>query len=341
MKLAVRMLRDPPFEKAKRKVCVRGCVLPPDLIFCLPARGKKRKIVCMKRMLVFGGNGRTGQALCRAARAAGWELLAPSHAECDLLQAEQVSEMVLHSGAHLVVNCAAVSGLEACLDDPLSAHLVNAVAPATMALACRHTGARFIHLSTDYVLDGRRAGIKNESAKCRPLSVYGESKREGEQQVLEAWDASVILRVSWICGNPDRPAFVESSLWKALRGEPLAAVADKDSFPTHVDDIVRVVLSLYELPEVKGVLHVCSGGEPVSWHDCVRITLQAAHAAGALPAVPEVQAQTLAGVRFFREERPRHTAMDNSRLLALGIPMPTVEECLQRAALGALRFTGR
>lgn len=92
----------------------------------------------------------------------GWELLAPSHAECDLENADTMADYVLAHPADAVVNCAAVSGLESCADDPLRAHLTNAVAPAAMALACRHTGARFIHLSTDYVLDGRKPGFKGK-----------------------------------------------------------------------------------------------------------------------------------------------------------------------------------
>ena len=147
-------------------------------------------------MLIFGGSGRTGQVMKRAAAAAGWEVCAPAHAECDLLRAEEVSRCVLESGAAAVVNCAAISGLEACLDDALSAHLVNAVAPAAMALACRHTGARFVHLSTDYVLEGHRPGLKDESTHCKPANVYGSSKREGELQVAEALRESLVLRVS-------------------------------------------------------------------------------------------------------------------------------------------------
>ena len=137
-------------------------------------------------MLLFGGSGRTGQMVHRAALAAGWEVEAPSHAECDLLKTNILSERVITAHANAVVNCAALSGLEACHDDPLTAHLINAVAPATMALACRHTGARFIHLSTDYVLEGHKPGLKNESTRCKPVNVYGESKREGELQVAEA-----------------------------------------------------------------------------------------------------------------------------------------------------------
>lgn len=291
------------------------------------------------KILVFGGTGRTGQVMCRVAVESGAEVLAPAHAVCPLEDAEAVSEMVLGSGAELVVNCAAISGLEACGDDPLCAHLINAVAPAAMALACRHTGARFVHLSTDYVLDGRRDGLKDESAKCRPACVYAESKREGELQVQEAWAESIIARVSWICGNPAKPGFAESVVAKALAGYPLAAIADKTSLPTDAVDIARVVLALASAG-AKGVFHVCSRGKPMSWWDCARVALDEAVLGGMLPSVPEVGPQKLDEVSFFREPRPRHTAMVSTRLAAFGIFMPTAEETIHRAVrrwYGALK----
>lgn len=284
-----------------------------------------------KRILIFGASGRTGQVVRRAAEQAGYGVLAPAHAECPLEQAEVVSDAVLGSGAQLVVNCAAISGLEACADDPLQAHLVNAVAPAAMALACRHTGARFVHLSTDYVLDGRRPGSRDESAKCRPVNWYGESKREGELQVLEALPAAVVARVSWVCGNPQKPSFVESTLARALAGQPLAAVADKESLPTDAADIARAVLAL-GAGEYAGVVHVCSSGQPLSWWHCAQLALQAAVEQGALDAAPPVEQQKLDEVPFFREPRPRYTGMNNARLTAqLGIPMPTVQQTIGAA----------
>lgn len=282
-------------------------------------------------VLVFGGSGRTGQVLCREVLRRGLNLLAPTHAELDLEHPDRVSDFVLQSEAQVVINCAAVSGLEACADDPLRAHLINAAAPAAMALACRHTGARFVHLSTDYVLDGRRAGKKDESAHCRPACWYAESKREGELEVAEAYAESIIARVSWVCGNPDKPSFVESMLKKALAGEPLAAVADKFSLPTDAADIARAALAL-AATDYRGIIHLTSCGEPLSWHDCALPALQTAVKAGYLPALPAVAEQQLEKVPFFREKRPRHTAMDNARLFSLGIVMPSAAETLARVA---------
>lgn len=292
------------------------------------------------KILVFGGTGRTGQVMCRVAAEHGAQVLAPSHAACPLENAEAVSELVLGSGAQVVVNCAAVSGLEACADDPLRAHLINAVAPAAMALACRHTGARFVQLSTDYVLDGRRAGLKDESTKCRPGCTYAESKREGELQVQEACKESIIARVSWICGNPDKPGFPESIVTKALAGQPLSAIADKTSLPTDAEDIARAVMTLAADSSAGGIYHLCAQGEPMSWWDCATIAVDEAVRLGALSALPEIARQKLDEAAFFREPRPRHTAMSCKRLAQHGLTMPTAEESIRRAVRRLLRARG-
>lgn len=271
-----------------------------------------------------------GQELCQTAHTLGYELIIPTHGKCDLQHAERVSDYVLEHPAELVVNCAALARPETCLDDPLSAHRINAMAPAAMALACRHTGARFIHLSTDYVLDGRRPGKKTEQDKCKPINVYGESKREGELQVQEAYDDALILRISWVCGNPAKPSFIESTLARALAGEAISAIADKYSLPTHAQDVARVVLELASRTE-SGILHLTSSGEPMSWHNCAVKVLEYAVQLGALTHAPSVIPQKLSEATFYRDPRPVHTAMDNAALLSLGIAIPTAQQTIRAA----------
>ena len=137
--------------------------------------GEASKLCVMYRTLVFGADGRVGGRLAAYLEEYGLEVVKCGRGFCDLKDLSALKRVLLSSGATHVVNCAAVSGLEACLDDPETAHRVNAMAPEMMARICRLEGMRFIHLSTDYVLDGRRKGLKTEEGKCRPVNVYGES----------------------------------------------------------------------------------------------------------------------------------------------------------------------
>ncbi len=112
----------------------------------------------MSKTLVFGAGGRVGSILTEYLEKFGKDVLACRHADCDLCNLAAVKDVILSSGATHVINCAAVSGIEACLDDPVTAHYVNAMAPELMARLCRQEGMRFNHLLTAYELDGPRPG---------------------------------------------------------------------------------------------------------------------------------------------------------------------------------------
>ena len=294
---------------------------------------RKEARIDMKKVLIFGAAGRVGSRAVQGFLEGGWEVSSCVRGEVDLTDGDAVERRVAEDSAEAVVNCAAISSLEACVDDPLAAHLVNAVAPAMMARACAREGKRFIHLSTDYVLDGRRPGLKGEDAGCKPVCVYGESKREGELQVLEEYPDAVVARVSWVCGHPGKPGFAEAVARKALSGEPLAAVADKFSLPTDVDDVVRILLAMCERQVDGGVWHVCSSGEPMSWYGYASVVLEALAEMGFPEGKSVIVEQKLDEMLSFRDTRPRHTAMGNERLLQLGIRMPDAREAIRHAVL--------
>ncbi len=262
----------------------------------------------------------------------GLDVIACKRSDCDLCNLSAVKDLILNSNATHVINCAAVSGIEACLDDPVTAHYVNAMAPELMARLCRQEGMRFIHLSTDYVLDGRRAGMLTESAKCRPINTYGESKLEAELRIRDEMPQALIARVSWVFGNPARPSFPEMILRRALNGEPLAAIADKWSMPTYVEDLCEWLRYLLYESDVCDILHLCQSGEPVSWYQYALTTLQCAVKHGLLTDVPAVAEQKLDEQRGFRDARPVHTAMSSQVLASiLNRPIPTYADALDRA----------
>lgn len=286
----------------------------------------------MCRTLIFGAGGRVGCRLAEHLRKCGMEVAGCGRDACDLTDLSALKRVLLSSGATHVINCAAVSGLEACLDDPVTAHRVNAMAPELMARLCRLEGMRFIHLSTDYVLDGRRPGLKTEEDKCRPVNVYGASKLEAELRVREEMPEALVARVSWVFGYPDRPSFPEMMLRRALNGESLAAVADKYSLPTWVEDLCGWLRFLAYESDAAGILHLCQSGEPVSWHGYALAVLKSAVKHGLLPSLPPVAEQKLDEQAGFRDARPRHTAMANGRLAALmNRPVRTYDEAIELA----------
>lgn len=149
------------------------CLFPSAEVYALTESERVVTVIGMK-FLIFGVTGRVGSVAARRLKERGHEVIACSRHEADLCNGENTEKLIEATSPECVLNCAAVSGIETALDDPLTAHRVNAVAPGMMARAAHRMGIRYIHLSTDYVLDGKRKGLKNETAKCRPCCVYAE-----------------------------------------------------------------------------------------------------------------------------------------------------------------------
>jgi dTDP-4-dehydrorhamnose reductase len=191
---------------------------------------------------------------------------------------------------------------------------VNAEAPAEIADWAARRAVRLIHFSTDYVFSGREPGLKTEDDPPEPLSVYGRSKLAGEQAVLSR-RGNLVVRVSWVFG-PEKPSFVDQIHDAALAGKPLAAIADKFSLPTCTADLAPWIGRLLET-DAAGIVHACNPGEPVSWQGMAEAVVREMAARGIIAACPAIAARTLAEMKDFRADRPRHTAMDTRRLALL------------------------
>ena len=277
------------------------------------------------RLAVTGTTGRVGAALARHL-AQHHEVIALPRSACDLADSGSLSRTLDVLDCEVFLNPAAITGLEACEDDPRLAMRVNSAAPGKIALWAAERGVRVIHFSTDYVFDGKTPGLRAEAEPAKPVNAYGRSKLAGERAVL-ALPGNLVLRVSWVFG-PEKPSFVDQVIDAALAGKPLAAVADKWALPTFTEDLADWVAALLET-DASGLLHACNPGDPVSWHGMALAALREMVSCGALSGCPDVQALTLAELPIFRAERPRHTAMDVTRLESLmGKPLRPWTEAL-------------
>jgi dTDP-4-dehydrorhamnose reductase len=260
------------------------------------------------RLAITGTTGRVGRALA--------DRLAACHEIVELprtrlnLGADGCERVLESLDFDVLLNPAGLTSLELCEDDPALAQRVNADAPARLAKACQ--GRPVLHFSTDYVFDGATPGLRREDEAPSPLSVYGKTKAAGEAGVLAA--GGTVLRISWVFG-PEKPAFPDQIVAKALAGQELAAVADKFSLPCFTPDLCEWVAGWLAGGCSGGIFHGCQGGEPVSWHGMALEIVAQLSEKGI--AVPEVKALSMAGMAAFRAPRPRHTAMATDRLTAL------------------------
>jgi len=263
-----------------------------------------------RRIVVVGAGGRLGAALVRE-YARDFAVVGFNHAQLDLGSAEQVRATLADLDFDTLINTAAQTNVDRCEAHKEEAFALNAEAPRMLAAICRAKESRFIHISTDYVFDGEKRAPYIEEDAARPISVYGESKREGELRALEANERSLIVRVSWVFG-PDRPSFIDAILKKAREEDEVSAVADKYATPTYTLDLCTLLKPyLAERPE-GGVLHLANEGE-CSWREYAQWALDRCHAEGIPMKAREVRAASLADMKNFIAKRPVYSVLSSAR----------------------------
>src|SRR3954453_22330973 len=222
----------------------------------------------MKRLVIVGAGGRLGSALARE-YASEFDVVGFNHAQLDLGKPEQLRATLGDFEFDALINTAAQTNVDRCETQREEAFALNAEAPRVLAKICAEKRARFVHISTDYVFDGEKREPYTEEDEARPISVYGESKREGERRTLEANDRAVIARVSWVF-EPDRPSFIDWSIGQAREKEEVSAIADKWATPTYTLDLATLlkpfVIAGISDAGVSGILHLANSGE-CSWQE--------------------------------------------------------------------------
>ena len=266
------------------------------------------------RIIITGTGGRLGAAVARHLRDRH-RVIAWDRKALDLASPQQIDD---HFGAvafDAVIHCAAMTRLDECETQPALAHAVNALAPQQIATHCATRGAKMIYVSTDYVYDGTRPGLRTEADACHPLSVYAQSKYAGEQAVLATLENALVARASWIFG-PDREGFVDQIIQRAQRETHGSAIADKWSTPSYSLDQAHWLEALLLNPLATGIVNLCNAGE-CSWQAYGEAALAHAAAAGVRLNYRTLAPQTCATMPGFTAQRPIHTAADTTKLAHL------------------------
>jgi dTDP-4-dehydrorhamnose reductase len=216
------------------------------------------------------------------------------------------------------VHCAAWTAVDACEADPERAELCNGRAVRWVAEACDMAGAHLVHISTDYVFDGRLGRPYHEFDRPNPLGVYGSSKLTGEREALVLGDSATVVRTSWVCGEHG-PNMVQTILRLLAAGDDtpgrLAFVDDQRGCPTFTADLAPMLLRL--AAERRGGIHHVTNQGPVSWFEFARAVVTAA---GRNPDV--VRPITTAQLDPPRPApRPANSVLDNAVLRSAGIPL--------------------
>jgi len=253
--------------------------------------------------------------LARAEWPEGLPPVLAARAELDALDPASLQAVLDRRRPSILINAAGWTDVDGAERDPEGARRLNLDLAAVLAAGAARTGARLIHVSTDYVFDGEGARPYVETDPTHPLGVYGRTKLEGEHAVLAAAPDSLIVRTAWLVG-PERSNFLTAILEKADWGGPIEVTDDQFGSPTTTDSLAQALVGLArrlarDSAAPGGVYHYAGAGE-ASWRDLAEAILKARQAAGG-PAAPPVAGRP-ADTGPGRAPRPRRSPLASEAL---------------------------
>lgn len=267
------------------------------------------------KVLVSGGGGQLARCLVdRAKRFPEIDLVALEREAFDLTDSLSIATALREAAPMVVINAAAHTAVDAAEDEPQRAFAINADGAGRLAEAARDAGVRLIHLSTDYVFDGRASHPYREEDPTGPLGVYGRSKLAGEEQVRAAHDEAMIVRTAWVC-SPFGRNFVRSILAAARTRDALDVVSDPRGSPTSALDLADALLAVVDRwrgadrTGLGATYHVAGTGA-ASWYEVARHVM----AEAARQGLPSAKVRPIAAADWpARAPRPAWSVLDSSR----------------------------
>ncbi len=272
------------------------------------------------KILLLGKNGQVGWELQRSLAPLG-ELVALGHDSKefsgDFTNLEGLAKMVRSIAPDVIVNAAAHTAVDKAESEPELARIINALAPGVLAQEAQRAHAWLIHYSTDYVFDGSGDKPWLETDPVAPLSVYGATKLEGEQLILQSGCNHLIFRTSWVYGARGGN-FAKTMLRLARERDSLSVINDQIGAPTGADLLADItahaIRTARQRPELSGLYHLVAGGE-TSWHGYARFVIDFARRAGVpLKVAPDAIKPVPTSAFPTSAKRPHNSRMDTTKL---------------------------
>ena len=303
-----------------------GPVATPAAVADLSGFRNNGRSKFLQPILITGATGTLGGAFARLCERRNLAYRIVARSEMDMADPASVEAAIVRYRPWALINAAGYVQVDQAETDAQRCFRENTMAPTILALACIRHGLRFVTFSSDLVFDGKRDAPYVESDSPAPLGVYGQSKADAEQRVLEADPEAMVIRTSAFFGPWDGHNFVTQALGTLERGEPFAAADDLTVSPTYVPDLVNACLDLL-VDKEKGIWHL-TNSSAVTW---AALADMAAQAAG----VDASRLEPGPAVRNGRGAlRPAYSALGTERAVLL----PTLDDALTRYA--ALRADG-
>ena len=264
------------------------------------------------RVAVIGANGQLGADLVQVF--ADWDLVPLTHADIEICDFVHTREVLGRVKPDIVINTAAFVRVDDCEDEVSKAFWVNAFAVRNLAHVCADLGCTLVHISTDYVFDGKKREPYTEEDLPNPINVYGVSKLAGEHFVQAICEKHLIIRTSGLYGKAGSSGkggnFVEMMIGLAKAGKPIRVVNDQRLSPTYTYDLARTIAELVA-GEHCGLFHITNSGE-CSWHEFAATTFRL------LGLGPAFEPTTTAGFGA-KASRPGYSVLAHGRIRGVGL----------------------
>lgn len=227
----------------------------------------------MKNILVTGAGGQLGNEIRILAEKDKTNIYHFTDvAELDICNERQVEQFVADHSIDLIINCAAYTAVDKAEDNPDACEMLNATAPLYLASSAKKHNASLIHVSTDYVFDGKTYIPYTEDMECTPVSVYGKTKRQGENNILSAGCKAIIIRTAWLYSEFGNN-FVKTMLRLGKEKERLNVIFDQTGTPTYALDLARAIMHIANGTFTEGIYHFTNEGV-CSWYDFTKEILR-------------------------------------------------------------------
>jgi dTDP-4-dehydrorhamnose reductase len=297
------------------------------------------------KILVLGKEGQVARALQAASASpqSDVEVISIGRPHCDVAQPATISAVLERTSPDLVVNAAAYTAVDKAEAEPAMAQAINAHGAGYAAQACARRALPFIHISTDYVFDGRKATPYTEDDEVGPLGAYGRSKLDGERQVAAALREHIVLRTAWVV-SPYGNNFVKTMLRLGQTRSEIGVVNDQFGNATFAPHLAQIIMSLARRVATTprevmpwGIYHAAGSGEG-TWYDvaCEVFRLSAERGGRAVNVRPITTAEYPTPAR-----RPQNSRLDCGRLArAFGLSLPDwrlgIAECVAQLDAAAM-----
>lgn len=279
----------------------------------------------MKTILVTGAAGQLGQSIRKLSPFyPAFRFVYGDLPELDITDRACVEAWLKQHAPDVIVNCAAYTAVDRAEQDEETARRVNVDGPAVLAACAREAGVRLIHISTDYVFDGRSEVPYTEDDAPAPTSVYGVTKLAGEDAVRSAGCHAVVVRTAWLYSEFGRN-FMKTMLSLAATHDMVRVVCDQRGTPTYASDLAAALLTIAGVPFTGFNLYHYTNEGVCTWADFAAAIFRMAGLDTQVIPIPTSEYPTPAS-------RPASSWLDKSRIRqAFGIDIPQWEDGLQRA----------